>query len=712
MQIIQGIRDKGAAIVIGVIALSLIGFILMDAKQGTSKLFSASNSVIGKVNGKSVDEAEFKKKVKDAGDQEEQNSGRKSTTTQIAQIRDRVWNQMVAETVFYAEADKLGIDFTSNEFSAVLSSNDPSNPLMQEQGMIDSTTGKLNEARLREALNTIKKSKGQQFDMINARLFEPQKIASVSQKYMALLDGSVYMPSWMVEKDKKEDKTFANISYVAVPYNVISDSTIKVTDDEISKYVEKHKGMFKQEEGRMASYVSFSQLPSTGDSTRTRDLVAGFKTDFSSSTNDRNFLARNTSTIEYDTDYMPKSKTKITAAGILDSLTKLPLGTVIGPYADQSNYVLTKLTSVKNIDSVKARHILIATSDGKQGPSGMPDSTAKRIADSIYAALGKGADFAALAKTYSADGSKDKGGDLGYFKFDAMVPEFNSFCFNNKTGARGLVRTKFGYHIIEITDQKGNSPYYKIAYMAKEILASDATVTKASNDATKLSAQKDPQKFDAYIKANGLKKTSIPNLIKENDNEIGQLQEARQLVKWIFEANKGDVSDPLPIGDQFIVAMLDKVEKEGTQDVQTARKMAEPAIKDEKRGEMIVKKLGSNPSLENAAAAYAKQISVAGADSSVVFSGRIILNIGDEPRLLGAIFNKDNQTKVSAPILGKTGVYLFKVNSTGTKADETAEQSAQKLTQKITEMRNQVASGWFEGLRKQATIKDNRSKFY
>ena len=62
MQIIQGIREKGAAIVIGVIALSLIGFILMDAKQQGNNIFGARSQNIGKINGSSISYDEFKKK--------------------------------------------------------------------------------------------------------------------------------------------------------------------------------------------------------------------------------------------------------------------------------------------------------------------------------------------------------------------------------------------------------------------------------------------------------------------------------------------------------------------------------------------------------------------------------------------------------------------------------------------------------------------------
>ena len=71
MQIIQNIRDKGAAVVIAVISLSLIGFLLMDAKQGSNKLFSSSNTDFGSVNGSKIDKDEFTKKVKAAEAQQE-----------------------------------------------------------------------------------------------------------------------------------------------------------------------------------------------------------------------------------------------------------------------------------------------------------------------------------------------------------------------------------------------------------------------------------------------------------------------------------------------------------------------------------------------------------------------------------------------------------------------------------------------------------------
>ena len=709
MQIIQGIRDKGAAIVIVVISLSLIGFILMDAKQGGNNYNAASGS-IGNVNGTGIDKDEFTKKTANLQTQEEQQSQQKATPARTTQIREQVWNQIVAERIFYAEAAKLGIEFTSKELDNLLKSDNPSNPLMQDRSMIDPETGKLDMAKVGQALANIKKMTGEKWDMVNSQIIEPQKLTSVSTKYFALLNASAYYPAWMEEKDAKEAKSFATISYVQIPYQEVSDSSIKVTDAEVETYVKKHKDLFKQEAGRMISYVAFSQLPSAADSAKTTAVVEGLKNEFANETNVKTFLARNASAIDFDTNYLPKSKIQ---SSYLDSITKLPAGSVYGPYVDNKNYVVAKILGSKMMpDSVNAKHILIATVNSQTGEPLLEDSIAKKRADSIYNAINGGANFALLAMQYSADGSKDKGGDLGTFGYGAMVPEFNKFSFEKPVGSRGVVRTQFGYHIIEVVNQKGLSPAYKIGFLAKEIYASEETINKASNDAIKLSAEKDPKKLEAYVQKNGLQKITVPTLIKENDGQIGQMQDARQLVRWVFEAKKGDVSDPMPVGDQFVVAILDKVYEEGTQDAETAKPMAENAIREEKKGEQITKALGTNATLESAAAKYAKQVLIAGADSSITFKSQIINAIGNEPKLIGAIFNKANLNKVAAPIAGKAGVYVFKTNSIAEKAADLSEDKVQLRMQQTTALRNQAVTNWFEGLKKKATIKDERSKFF
>ncbi len=234
MQIIQSIREKGAAIVIVVIALSLIGFILMDAKQGGGSLFGSLSNNVGKVNGETIDLIDFNKKVKEAEDMQAQRSGQRPTGTQTYQSRDQVWNQLVAEKVFFNEAKKLGVEFTAKELSYILLSNDASNPFLQEQSLKDSITGKLDVKKAQTALNNIKKFKGEQKDQVNSQIVDPLKLNNTVAKYSALLNASAYYPSWMEKKETAENSAFSSISFVTVPFSEISDSTVKVTDEEIN----------------------------------------------------------------------------------------------------------------------------------------------------------------------------------------------------------------------------------------------------------------------------------------------------------------------------------------------------------------------------------------------------------------------------------------------------------------------------------------------
>jgi peptidyl-prolyl cis-trans isomerase C len=109
-----------------------------------------------------------------------------------------------------------------------------------------------------------------------------------------------------------------------------------------------------------------------------------------------------------------------------------------------------------NPESVKARHILLKVPEGSDEKAW---KEAESKAKDIKKKLENGEDFAELAKKYSDDpGSKDKGGDLGFFTKGRMVPEFESAAFSLKPGELSdPVKTDFGYHIIEVKEKKAAS---------------------------------------------------------------------------------------------------------------------------------------------------------------------------------------------------------------------------------------------------------------
>jgi len=294
---------------------------------------------------------------------------------------------------------------------------------------------------------------------------------------------------------------------------------------------------------------------------------------------------------------------------------------------------------------------------------------------------------------------------------EQFAPEFGSFLLNENGETKKIVKTSFGWHYIEILEKKNFEPAYKIAYLAKEIVSSEETVNTASVNASKLSAEaRNAKTLDAYIAKNGLQKIDVPTLVKENDYQLGNLQDARQVVKWAFDAKEGDVSEPFSVGEQFVVAVVSKIQPEGLPDAKTIRPNVEFTIRNAKKAEQIKTKLTATPTLESAAAAYNVQVGTAGADSSLTFASGIINGIGQEPKLIGAAFNKAYQTKASEPIAGTNGVYVIKVNSVGTKPTDAAIEK--QNYDRARAIAQQMSYGWFDSLKKLASIKDKRIKIF
>ncbi len=113
---------------------------------------------------------------------------------------------------------------------------------------------------------------------------------------------------------------------------------------------------------------------------------------------------------------------------------------------------------VKASERVRARHVLVAS---------------EKEARDVLARLEKGEKFEDIAKKVSLDGSKDYGGDLGYFSAEEMVPEFSKAAFALKVGELSTpIKTDYGWHVIKLEDRKagGAQPYDQVKNGIKAVL--------------------------------------------------------------------------------------------------------------------------------------------------------------------------------------------------------------------------------------------------
>ncbi len=198
---------------------------------------------------------------------------------------------------------------------------------------------------------------------------------------------------------------------------------------------------------------------------------------FKNSINIKEFFSDNGSDTPFDENYHTKNQlSKILA----DSLFDKGIHNVYGPYKEKGFYKLSKIVAVKQMpDSVKASHILIpfigtSTADPTVTRT---EAEAKVYADSILTVVNtNNSKFETLAKEISVDkGSGAKGGDLGWFTYTRMIPEFRDYVFENKIGDMGVVKSQFGFHIIRIDGQKNIQKNIQIATFSHRILPSEKT---------------------------------------------------------------------------------------------------------------------------------------------------------------------------------------------------------------------------------------------
>lgn len=229
--------------------------------------------------------------------------------------------------------------------------------------------------------------------------------------------------------------------------------------------------------------------------------------------------------------------------------------------ADVAQYYEQNKSRFSTPEERRARHILL---DANKDGSSEADLKAK--AEKILAELkANPAKFAELAKANSIDpGSAVQGGDLGFFGKGAMVPEFEQAVFTQKKGElSGLVKSQFGYHIIEVTDIRGGvvQPLDAVkSQIVAEIKNQKATaqIADAQGRFSEL-VYEGGQSFDNVEKALGLKSASYSGLTSPTAGDAPAVLKDAKLLAELFSddsiASKNN-SKAIQVGDLLVSARI------------------------------------------------------------------------------------------------------------------------------------------------------------
>jgi peptidyl-prolyl cis-trans isomerase C len=151
-------------------------------------------------------------------------------------------------------------------------------------------------------------------------------------------------------------------------------------------------------------------------------------------------------------------------------------------------------------ETIKASHILIAV----EGDGGVEEKQqASQEAEEIRKKVLKGTNFAEIAKKHSDCNSASGGGNLGYIKRGYMPREFEKVAFAMEKGAVSeVVETKFGYHIIKLSDKKpaGVARYEEVRDIIKKFLQQQESDKKRAAHIAEL---KEKAKIEIFLSESG-----------------------------------------------------------------------------------------------------------------------------------------------------------------------------------------------------------------
>ena len=681
MAMIEKIRNQRWLLIV-VVGVSLLGFLINGA---VLKWIQGGNSDIGEINGENITATEWMAAI----DEQKLLFNYNGNETGLS---NDTWNNLVESKLLSGQFEELGLSVSDEEYDEILF-GEMTSPYVRQviyQGQVDSTK--------RNSLRT-------NFDGMPANISTGYKnlisFKRMKEKYDLMVKKGQYANNLDGKWAFKQASDKVSLSYVVKTYAEIPDSTVTVSESDIRDYYNKHKNdrEYKQESSRSVEYIKFPVRASSMDSTTLKAQLADLSESFRTSKGDSSFAAENANTpakafIKYHAGSFPEPfNTQVTS----DSL-----GKVIGPFIHNNGFCIAKVSSrINQVDSVRARHILVKAD--RKIPAEL--ATARAKADSIKNVIAKENNFEAMAAQYGTDGTKNSGGDLNWFARGAMVKEFDEAAFSGAKGALQIVVTDFGVHILEVTDQK--IAVAKVAIVDRRIEPSSGTRKDAYRLASDFSLNfADTASFRAAADTlNGGTVITPGKNIKPNATNIPGLANGGTVVSWAYGAELGEVSQPMMIDNDYIIAALTEIKERGVPTLENVYdKMKAEAIKEKKAEKYMA--MMTQGSLAEIATAVGSTVKTA---ADLTLKATNIPGSGvnaQEYEVVGIAFGMKKDF-VSSPIKGKGGVYVLQ--KTSDVVEGVSEDNYTKDRETLaTSVQNKAATAVFNSFKEEGEIEDNR----
>ena len=207
-------------------------------------------------------------------------------------------------------------------------------------------------------------------------------------------------------------------------------------------------------------------------------------------------------------------------------------------------------------EQARSRHILIKVAAGADAKT---DAAAKAKADTLLKQIKAGANFAELAKKNSEDSSKDAGGELGFFKRGATVPEFEKALFSQKIGDTEIVKSQFGYHILQVEERQTahSESINEVLPTIQATLIRQKAAAAEENFARTLTSEAVKNGLQKTAAAHHLEVTTTP-LIGARD-VISALPNSTDILGKAFQSKQGDAPQYATTGEGYAVFQVAEI---------------------------------------------------------------------------------------------------------------------------------------------------------